>query len=861
MALTPMMQQYHEVKERHKDSLLFFRLGDFYEMFFEDAKIASRELDLVLTGRDCGEEERAPMCGLPYHAADGYIAKLIAKGYRVAICEQLEDPSQAKGLVQRDVVRTISPGTVTSVSSLADDKNNFLAAVYAGEGAFGVAFADISTGEIYARELEKSNYAELYSELSSYAPSETLCQSSVPSAIVSYISDKLGSLITKGGEFFDNTENLLAVKKHLGADFGEKSNIAESSPAVTAVGALLRFVEQTQKIDAGYITNIRFYSEADALRLDVFTRRNLELTESMRTKEKKGSLLGVLDRTKTSAGARLLRKWIERPLVNCKQITLRQDAIETLYNDTIIRENLIDELKQTSDIERMLTRLVYGTGSARELKSLSLTLKRIPYIKSQLAEFGNQGLKTLRESLMSFDELADKLDLSIVDNPPLSIREGGMINRGFNNELDRLIDVAENSVALLKEFEEREKAATGIKTLKVGYNRVFGYYIEISKGSAANAPEHYIRRQTLANGERYIVPELKALESEVLTATERRKELEGQIFSALREEVLDYLTGLQSVASCVATLDVYTTLAAVAVRNNYVRPEVDYSDIISINDGRHPVVESSAGDFYFVPNDAELDCKNNMLMLITGPNMAGKSTYMRQVAIITVMAQIGSFIPAKQARIGITDRIYTRVGASDDLASGQSTFMVEMVEVAAILNSATNRSLIIYDEIGRGTATYDGMSIAKAVIEYTVKKIGAKTLFATHYHELTTLENELPGVVNYNIAAKKRGDDIVFLRKIVKGGADESYGIEVAALAGVPKQVVKRAKEILSSHNDAPAVSKILKEEHIHKSDVFPLINLKHKDVIEKLKNIDLNALTPFEAMSFLYELKKDVGV
>ena len=825
MAFTPMMQQYLEVKERHKDSLLFFRLGDFYELFFEDAKTASRELDLVLTGRDCGEKDRAPMCGLPYHAADAYIAKLIAKGYRVAICEQLEDPSQAKGIVQRDVIRTISPGTVTAVSCLEEDKNNFLAALYAGEGTFGVAFADISTGEIYARELEKSNYAELYSEFSSYAPRETLCQNSVPLAVVNYISEKLGSLITKGGEFFDNTENLLSVKKHLGADFSEKNSIDESSPAVTAVGALLRFVEQTQKIDAGYIKNIRFYAEADALRLDVFTRRNLELTESMRTKEKKGSLLGVLDRTKTSAGARLMRKWIERPLVNCKQISLRQDAIESLYNATIVRENLIDELKQTADIERLLTRLVYGTGSARELKSLALTLKRIPYIKSQLTEFSDQGLKTLRDSFLTFDGLAEKLDLYIVDNPPFSIREGGMINRGINNELDRLIDVAENSVTLLKEFEDREKAATGIKTLKVGYNRVFGYYIEISKGSAANAPEHYIRRQTLTNGERYIIPELKSLENEVLTATERRKEIEGQIFSSLREEVLDNLTGLQSIASCLATLDVYTTLAAVAVRNNFIRPEVDYSDIISIKEGRHPVVEKSAGDFYFVPNDAELDCKSNMLMLITGPNMAGKSTYMRQVAIITVMAQIGSFVPAKQARIGITDRIFTRVGASDDLASGQSTFMVEMVEVAAILNCATSRSLIIYDEIGRGTATYDGMSIARAVIEYTVKKIGAKTLFATHYHELTSLENELPGIVNYNIAAKKRGDDIVFLRKIVKGAADESYGIEVAALAGVPKQVVKRAKEILSSHNNVPTVITKVKED-TKEDDLFSLINL-----------------------------------
>lgn len=856
--MTPMMQQYLEIKERNKDCLLFYRLGDFYELFFEDAKTASRELDLVLTGRDCGKEERAPMCGVPYHAVEGYIAKLIAKGYRIAVCEQLEDPAAAKGIVKRDVVRIISPGTVTENSCLSEDKNNYLAALYAGESAFGVAFADISTGEIYARELEKNEYAELYSELSAYSPSETLCQSSVPGAVTDFIRDKLGSLITKGGEYFDNTENISAVKKQLGADFVKKYDVDENSPAVVAVGALLRFVEDTQKIDTNYIKKIEFYTGSAALKLDMFTRRSLELTESMRNKEKKDSLLGVLDRTKTAAGARLLRKWIERPLVNCKQITLRQDAVEALVEITIKRENIIDELKQVTDIERLLTRLVYGTGSARDIKSLGLTLSKIPYIKSQLEGFSKQGLKTLYDALDSFDELSEKIERTIVDNPPFSIREGGMINKGVSPELDRLIDVAENSVTLLKEFEERERAATGIRTLKVGFNRVFGYYIEISKGSADQAPEHYIRRQTLVNGERYVIPELKTLENEVLTASEKRKELEGQIFASLREEVLDNLTGLQSTASALATLDVYTNLAAVAVRNSYVRPEVDYSDIMSIKDGRHPVVEKSAGDFYFVPNDAFLDCKKNMLMLITGPNMAGKSTYMRQVAVITIMAQIGSFVPAKEARIGVVDRIYTRVGASDDLASGQSTFMVEMVEVAAILAGATNRSLIIYDEIGRGTATYDGMSIARAVIEYTVKKIGAKTLFATHYHELTVLEDELPGVVNYSIAAKKRGEEIVFLRKIVKGGADESYGIEVAALAGVPKQVVKRAKEILSSHGktDMPVSKNISQTQE----DSFLLEDLRLKNAAEKLRSLDINTLTPFEALAFLYELKKEIG-
>ena len=858
--MTPMMQQYLEIKERNKDSLLFYRLGDFYELFFEDAKVASRELDLVLTGRDCGEEERAPMCGVPYHAVEGYIAKLIAKGYRIAVCEQLEDPAVAKGIVKRDIVRVISPGTVTENSCLSEDKNNFLAAIFAGEKAFGIAFADISTGEIYARELEKNEYAELYSELSSYSPRETLCQSGVPGAVADFLSDKLGSLITRGGEFFDTAENLAAVKKQLGADFVKKYEVTEDSPAVVAVGALLRFVESTQKVDTGYIKKVEFYAGTAVLKLDLFTRRSLELTESMRNKEKKDSLLGVLDRTKTAAGARLLRKWIERPLVNCKQIGLRQDAVEALFGNTIVRENIIDELKQVTDIERLLTRLVYGTGSARDIKSLGLTLAKIPYIKSQLGEFSQHGLKTLNDSLESFEELSAKIERVIVDNPPFSIREGGMINRGVSPELDRLIDVAENSLVLLKEFEERERASTGIKTLKVGYNRVFGYYIEISKGSAAQAPEHYIRRQTLTNGERYIIPELKTLENEVLTASEKRKELEGQIFESLREEILDGLTRLQSTASALAALDVYTTLAAVAVRNNYVRPEVDYSDVISIKEGRHPVVEKNAGDFYFVPNDAELDCRSNMLMLITGPNMAGKSTYMRQVAVITVMAQIGSFVPAKEARIGVTDRIYTRVGASDDLASGQSTFMVEMVEVAAILSGSTNRSLIIYDEIGRGTATYDGMSIARAVIEYTVKKIGAKTLFATHYHELTVLEDELPGVVNYSIAAKKRGEEIVFLRKIIKGGADESYGIEVAALAGVPKQVVKRAKEILASHGKSEAAPTVSKKTEEGLDDSFRLEDLRVKNATQKLKNLDINTLTPFEALAFLYELKKEIG-
>ena len=859
MAVTPMMQQYFAVKETVKDCILMYRLGDFYEMFYDDARIASRVLDLVLTGRACGEEERAPMCGVPFHAVDGYIAKLIAAGYRVAVCEQTEDPATAKGIVNREVIRIVTPGTVVDTGYLSEEKNNFICCIHTDGARVGLAFADISTGEMYAKGFESCSEGEMFAELASYSPTEVLCGADIGEKVRDFAENRLGSMITVlDGAEFENTV-LSRVSAQFGENWRESSGMGENDPAGVAVGALLGYIERTQKTDLGYISKLMCYSDARVMQLDYYSRRNLELTETIRTKDKKGSLLWAIDRTRTGAGARLLRMWLERPLLECRIIRRRQEAVSYLYGKTVIREDIASELRSTVDIERLLTRVVYNSATPRDMKGLAATLEKIPFFRSKLENCGCEELERIVGTMGDFEKLTADIEDMFVPEPPAAVRDGGFIRDGYDAELDRCRTVCTDGNVWMKELEERERSLTGIKNLRVGYNRVFGYYIEVSKGQISQAPSHYNRLQTLANCERYSIPEMKEREQEMLSGGEKAKAIELMHFSRLRDRLMAAMAQLHHTASMMAQLDVYCSLASIAAENGYIRPEVDDSDVISIRDGRHPVVERFMKDSYFVPNDTELDCKNNRVMIITGPNMAGKSTYMRQVAVLVLLAQIGSFIPAKEARIGIVDRIFTRVGASDDLASGNSTFMLEMVEVASILDNATKKSLIVYDEIGRGTSTYDGRSIARAVVEYTAERIGAKTLFATHYHELTELEGETEGVLNYNIAAKKRGDDIVFLRKILRGPSDESYGIEVAKLAGVPRRVITRARELLDS---MPA------REHIPAAPVkdggcegaISFQDISAASVAEKIRETDLNALTPFEAMAMLYEFKKTLG-
>ncbi|HOJ48134.1 MAG TPA: DNA mismatch repair protein MutS [Bacillota bacterium] len=855
MALSPMMQQYFKIKEKHPDCILMFRVGDFYEMFYEDAKTVSRELELVLTGKDCGDDERAPMCGVPFHAVESYLTKLVSKGYRVAICEQLEDPALAKGLVKRDVIRIVSPGTVTEGGFLRENENNYICSLYYENGNIGAAFADISTGEINATEIFGEESVErLFSEAAAFSPSEVITDSDTPSEITKRFSDRFGSMLTVVEKEDFLPENAKAqVSEQFGADWETKFETTISSYAALAVGALLAYIKRTQKTDISYLRNLTFYDSGAYLGIDAFSRRNLELTSSLRSGEKKGSLLWVLDKTKTALGARLLRKWIDKPLINCNAIKMRQDAVKELYNDSITREEITRLLRDVVDIERLCTRLVYGSANARDLKALEATIKLLPAIREKLAVFKSPLLKEIAEKLDTLDDIGESIGNTIADDPPVSLREGGIIKPGCNATVDELRSMMTDGKTWISKIEATEKERTGIRTLKVGYNKVFGYYIEVSKSFIGQVPPTYIRRQTLTNCERYVTEELKDIENRVIGAKDRVCALEYELFCALRDYILKALPRIQGTASAVANLDVIAALASVAREYNYVCPEVDYSDKIVLKDSRHPVVERFLNGSYFVPNDCHLDCAHSKLMLITGPNMAGKSTYMRQVALCVLMAQIGSFVPAAEARIGVVDRIFTRVGASDDLASGSSTFMIEMNEVAEILKNATKKSLIIYDEIGRGTSTYDGMSIARAVVEYTCKKIGAKTLFATHYHELTELENEIPGVINYNIAAKKRGDDIIFLRKIVKGAADDSYGIEVAMLAGVPSAVVTRAKQILASlEAGAVKTAKPKKEE-----DNITFEDIAEESIKDKLRSIDLNTITPLEALSLLFELKK----
>lgn len=862
-----MMQQYFEIKKDYPGVLLFFRLGDFYEMFFEDARIASRELELVLTGRDCGLEERAPMCGVPFHSADSYIARLVSKGYKVAICEQMENPALVKGIVKRDVIRVITPGTVIESGMLEEGKNNYLCVICKLADKTGISFTDISTGEFHVTVVEGEDAEiKIINQLSAYSPSEVLVNGEALEykVVLRFVDDRLDVRSEKiDDSYFSPDECRQIVQTQLLDKKIVSFDMPESDAGVCALGAAVSYLTQTQKGDIENVSSVDFYDDNQFMKLDISARRNLELTQIMRTGEKKHSLLWVLDKTKTPMGKRLIRSWVERPLLNIAAITRRQNAVEELVSSPIVRDECADVLGDVSDIERLMTRIAYGTANAKELRTLAATISAFPKIKELMSSSRSRMLSEIHEDIDLLEDVLKLVNASIVDDPPFSVREGGIIREGYDSRIDELRDIMNNGAGVIAAIEAREKEATGITKLKVGYNRVFGYYIEVSNSFKEMVPETYIRKQTLANCERYITQELKELEGKILGAKEKSVALENEVFNQVRDSIAKQLDRFQRTANAIARLDCLVSFAAAASNNNYIRPKLNTNGVIDIKNGRHPVVEAIS-DSPFVPNDTHLDNDENRLSIITGPNMAGKSTYMRQIAIIAIMAQIGSFVPADDADMAIVDAVFTRVGASDDLSSGQSTFMVEMNEVASILKNATRDSLIILDEIGRGTSTYDGMSIARSVLEFVASKktLGAKALFATHYHELTVLEGMVDGVKNYSVAVKKRGDDITFLRRILRGGADESFGIEVAKLAGVPDSVVSRAKVILKElegdTNNKPkkqSVNVIEEQDEMQ----FSMENTMDSKIIEQLKEIDVNVLTPIEALQKLYELKKQL--
>ena len=857
--LSPMMRQYMEIKEQNTDSILFFRLGDFYEMFFADAELASEELDLTLTGRDCGQEKRAPMCGVPFHSCESYIARLVSKGYKVAICEQVEDPATAKGIVKREVVRVITPGTVIEESMLNEDKNNYLGSMCFQNGAAALCFADITTGRAFVTELSGDNTEQqIINEIARFSPSEivTTKQIELNPKVVEFIKNMTDCMITvKDNSFFEVIASEETVKAHFSVISPENLGIKSASSAVSALGGLLNYVYDTGGNRENVINEVEYYSAKEYMYLDYIAVRNLELCETMRSKSKKGSLLWVLDKSKTAMGKRMLRSWIEKPLISLTGINERHNAVEELADNTVMRGELMEYMSGIRDLERLLTRIVYRTANAKDLNTVADTCAKLPYIKQALAPAKSKLLSHLYNSLDELSDIENLIHSAISENPPAIIREGGMFKKGYNDELDELIYIIENGAGVVSEIEEREKQRTEIKNLRIRFNKVFGYYIEVTNSFKDKVPDDYIRRQTLANAERYITEELKALEAKIVGAKDRREQLEYEMFETMLTLLAEQLKRFQTTAETIAVLDCLCSLAETAVRNDYVRPRLNTEGIIDIRAGRHPVVEQVI-KIPFVSNDTYLDLKDDRCAVITGPNMAGKSTYMRQVALITIMAQTGSFVPAQAANISITDAVFTRVGASDDLASGQSTFMVEMSEVASIIKNATSRSLLILDEIGRGTSTFDGMSIARAVLEFVAdkRKLGAKTLFATHYHELTEMEHQMKGVRNYNIAVKKRGDDITFLRRIVRGGADESYGIEVAKLAGIPDGVILRAKEILKKTlSEGVTVTKTVKADDLQ----LPLEFGASDEITNELKILDVNTLTPIECMSILSELSK----
>lgn len=860
--LTPMKIQYNEIKDRHKDCLLFFRLGDFYEMFDDDAVTASSELDLALTTRDRNkpQEEQTPMCGVPYHSAEAYIARLIAKGYKVAICEQTQDPALAKGLVTRDVVRIITPGTVVDSSMLQENKSNYIAAICLDKKRGGVCFADVSTGETSAAGYEGEAVRHIINELGRFLPSEAILNTEAfeNAELSQFLKDRTNCILSCGEEKFAPLASEETVCRQLKAPDISSLCLAIGEMAVYACGALLSYLKETQKIDLSHINKIETIGDGRYMELDYTTLRNLELTRSLRTGDKRGSLLWVLDKTGTPLGARLLRSWVERPLLNPSIISQRLAAVGELVSDGVLRGEVMYLLKEIGDIRRLAGKAVYATANGKDLNCLARYCSAIPKIKNLLLSCKSAMLKACAQ----MDDLEDVrlcIENSICDDPPFSVREGGILRRGFNEEVDYLRSVKENGAQMVLALEERERQRTGIKKLKVGYNRVFGYYIDVPRSQGDTPlPDEYVRKQTLVSNERYFTQELKELEQTLLSADEKVCTLEFELFSKTRDFVARVVERLQAAADDIAEIDCLCSFAETAVRNNYCMPQIDMGSVISITDGRHPVVEASQNGSRFVPNDTMLNCENDRVAIITGPNMAGKSTYMRQTALIVLMAQIGSFVPAKSASIGIVDRVFTRIGASDDLAAGQSTFMVEMSEMADILKYATGRSLLVLDEIGRGTSTYDGMAIARAVLEYCADKhrLGAKTMFATHYHELSALEGGLPGVKNYNITAKKQGGKLIFLRKIVPGAADDSYGIEVAKLAGVPDAIIDKAKNYLRELEASGAAYEV---SHAAPPAQISLSDVGEAEIRRQLQKIDTDTLTPMEAINILYELKKKV--
>ena len=862
---TPMMRQYFEIKENYQDSILMYRLGDFYEMFFDDAITASRVLEIALTGRDCGQEERAPMCGVPFHAVDSYIAKLVENGYNVAICEQAENPADAKGIVRREVIRVVTPGTIMDSAVLEDTKNNYLASVCLRDNGAGVAFVDITTGEISVNEFEgESLEVQVFNELCRFAPAEIIFNQQGYESV--YL---LGSVAERFGcsvrNYYNWAFEVNEAQKKVTEKFGEGELVLpERGFATSALGALIMFLEETQKTELLNLQEVDVVDSDQYMEIDNFSIRNLELVETMRSGKVKGSLLGVLNQTKTPMGGRLLRKWITKPLTNCAKIQNRHKAVAELVREPIMREELATSLRSVLDIERMISKITYKTANCKELLSIASSFEKLPDIKRVLQSCEAGVLKQLGEQLDDLTDVRMVIQEAINPEAPISLREGNLIRDGFSDEIDSRRDIMSNGVKWINDFAEEEKEKTGIRNIKVGYNRVFGYYLEISKANTAEVPEYFVRKQTLSNCERYITPQIKEVEEKIVEAESQIVAMEYEMFCKVRDAVAAQVARVQTTANAVATADVLCAFAYVAEKNKYVMPQMTMDDKISIRDGRHPVVESINKDNIFIPNDTALDCGSNQVAIITGPNMAGKSTYMRQTALIVIMAQMGCFVPASQAEIGIVDKVFTRVGASDDLAAGQSTFMVEMNEVAYILDNATTKSLVILDEIGRGTSTYDGLSIAWAVVEYIAskKKCGAKTLFATHYHELTELETSLENVKNFCIAVKKKGDDITFLRKIIRGGADGSYGIEVAALAGVKRDVIKRAKEILKdlemrdTHQvsvKAP-ISKQQKPYEDHMQLGFDFA--EENEIVTELKGMNLDTMTPMEALTKLYDLK-----
>ena len=871
--LTPMMQQYMETKAQYKDCILFYRLGDFYEMFFDDALTVTKELEITLTGKNCGLEERAPMCGVPYHSVEGYLNRLVQKGYKVAICEQVEDPKMAKGIVKREVVRIVTPGTNLNTQALDASKNNYIMCIVYIDDSFGLSVADVTTGDYFVTELDSAR--KLMDEISKYAPSEIICNESlyVSGIDLEDLKERLGiTIYALDSWYFDDGSCEKVLKEHFKVASLEALGIGDYNSGAIGAGALLQYLYDTQKNSLSHLTGITGYTTGKYMLLDSSSRRNLELCETLREKQKRGSLLWVLDKTKTAMGARTLRSYIEQPLIDKEEIVKRLDAVAELKDNAITREELREYLGPVYDLERLISRITYQSANPRDLIAFKSSLQMLPHIKCILGDLESPLLKELYEELDALEELCALIEVSIEDEPPLAMKEGGIIKSGYNEDVDKLRNAKTEGKTWLAEVEEEEREKTGIKNLRIKFNKVFGYYLEVTNSYKDLVPDYYMRKQTLTNAERYITPKLKELEDMILGAEDKLYALEYELYCEVRERIASEVVRIQKTAKAIAQLDVFAAMAYVAERNNFVRPNINEKGVIDIKNGRHPVVEKMIPNEMFIANDTYLDDKKNRISIITGPNMAGKSTYMRQTALFVLMAKIGSFVPEESANIGIVDRIFTRVGASDDLASGQSTFMVEMTEVANILRNATSKSLLILDEIGRGTSTFDGLSIAWAVVEHISNKrlLGAKTLFATHYHELTELEGKLDSVNNYCIAVKEKGDDIVFLRKIVKGGADKSYGIQVAKLAGVPDSVIQRAKEIVDELIEADVATRIREisvqsNETAKKTKKYDEVDLaqmslfdtvKDDDIIEELKQIDVAHLTPIEALNTLYSLQ-----